>query len=109
MRDVYDKIKVLASAVDTTLSQHTEALETKHLKTLSALEKKMLRAEKRKFETQKNQLSKIFSTLFPDNGLQERTENFMLFYSKLGDDFLKILYESSLTLEQEFCITTVED
>jgi bacillithiol biosynthesis cysteine-adding enzyme BshC len=108
-RVVYDKIKILASAVDTTLGEHTAALETKHLKTLSALEKKMLRAEKRKFETQKNQLRKIFSTLFPDNGLQERTENFMLFYSKWGNDFIKILYENSLTLQQEFCITMIED
>ena len=63
-REVYDKIKVLASAVDTTLSQHAAALETKHLKTLSALEKKMLRAEKRKFETQKNQLRKYSRRYF---------------------------------------------
>ena len=64
----------------------------------------MLRAEKRKFADQKNQLNKIFSSLFPDDGLQERTENFMLFYSRWGNDFFKILYENSLTLEQEFCI-----
>jgi bacillithiol synthase len=71
---------------------------------LTNLEKKMLRAEKRKFVTQKNQLTKIFTALFPDDGLQERTENFMLFYSRLGNDFFKVLYDASLTLEQEFCI-----
>ena len=74
------------------------------MKKLSALEKKMLRAEKRKFSSQKNQLDKIFSGLFPGNGLQERTENFMLFYSRWGNNFFKILYDASLTLEQEFCI-----
>ena len=44
------EIKNIVRQIDTTLLQHTEALETKPLKTLSRLEKKMLRAEKRKFE-----------------------------------------------------------
>jgi bacillithiol biosynthesis cysteine-adding enzyme BshC len=101
---IYGEIKSIVSTIDTTLEEHTKALETKQLKKLSALEKKMLRAEKRKFSSQKNQLDKIFSGLFPGNGLQERTENFMLFYSRWGNDFFKILYDASLTLEQEFGI-----
>lgn len=108
-QEVYEKIKKLVKEIDITLQQHTDALETKHLKTLSALEKKMLRAEKRKFTVQKNQLAKLFSALFPDGGLQERTENFMLFYSRWGNEFIKILYKNSLTLEQEFCTIVSED
>jgi uncharacterized protein YllA (UPF0747 family) len=76
---------------------------------LSALEKKMLRAEKRKYAEQKQQLSKLFSILFPNEGLQERTENFMLFYSRYGDALIHSLYENSLTLEQEFSIIQIED
>jgi bacillithiol synthase len=79
-------------------------LETKASKRLEKLEKKILRAEKRKFENIKNQLSKIYRSLFPGSGLQERTENFMLLYSKWGDDFFKLLYDNSLTLEQEFSV-----
>ncbi|MDQ2720834.1 MAG: bacillithiol biosynthesis cysteine-adding enzyme BshC [Bacteroidota bacterium] len=101
---VYDQIKKLVKEIDITLQKHTAALETKSLKALSTLEKKMLRAEKRKFAEQKNQLEKIFSALFPNEGLQERTENFMLLYSKSGSDFFKMIYESSLTFEQEFCV-----
>ena len=102
--NVYQQIKEIVRNIDITLEQHVNALETKQMKSISALEKKMLRAEKRKFTDQKNQLNKLSSTLFPGNGLQERTENFMLFYSNWGNNFLKMLYESSLTLEQEFCI-----
>jgi bacillithiol synthase len=104
LAQIYDKIKSLVKEIDLTLEQHAAALETKELKSLSNLEKKMLRAEKRKFTSQNNQLTKIFSTLFPNDGLQERTENFMLFYSRWGSDFLKMLYENSLTLEQQFCV-----
>lgn len=106
--NIYQQVKEIVRVIDTTLDQHTSALETKHLKKLSSLEKKMLRAEKRKFQDQKSQLNKIFSSLFPDDGLQERTENFMLFYSRWGHDFLKIVYEDSLTLEQQFCIISAE-
>lgn len=104
--NIYFQIKDLVKSVDSTLERHTEALEKRHIKSLSALEKKMFRAEKRKFTDQKNQLNNIFSSLFPNDSLQERTENFMIFYSKWGDDFFKILYNASLNLEQEFCIVT---
>ena len=102
--NIYYQIKELVKRIDSTLEEHVTALEKKQIKKLSSLEKKMFRAEKRKFVEQKNQLHKIFSSLFPNDGLQERTENFMLFYSKWGNDFFKILYEASLTLEQQFCI-----
>lgn len=103
-REIYEKIKALVKKIDTTLEQHTAALETKQLNAISGLEKKMLRAEKNKFTTQKNQLSKLFSVLFPGGGLQERTDNFMFFYAKWGSGFFKTIYEESLTFEQEFCV-----
>jgi len=45
-KDFYQYLKNIAGAVDTTLQQHTEALQTKALQQLINLEKKMLRAEK---------------------------------------------------------------
>ena len=107
MQKVYTSIKKAVEEIDITLEQHAEALETKDLKKLSALEKKMLRSEKRKFEDQKNQLAKIFSVLFPQGNLQERTENFMLYYAK-WDSFFEMLYDNSLTLEQKFCVIEEE-
>jgi len=102
--NIYDEIENAAKKIDPTLIQHINAIEARHVKALTTLEKKMFRAEKRKFSDHGNQLNKVFSTLFPNQGLQERTENFMLFYSKWGNDFFEILYDASLTLEEEFCI-----
>ncbi len=104
IQQVFFSIKKIVKEIDVTLEQHAEALETANNKKLERLEKKMLRAEKRKFTDVKNQLSKILAALFPRDGLQERTDNFMLYYSKMGDEFIKILYDNSLTLEQEFCV-----
>ena len=90
--------------VDATLSKHVAAIEARSLKALQELEKKMLRAEKRKYADLHRQLEKLKAALFPNNGLQERVENFSLFYSKWGKDFIDELYKNSLALEQEFTV-----
>ena len=74
------------------------------MKKIAALEKKMLRAEKRKFEAQQRQIHKIKTVLFPNNNLQERIENLIPFYAKWGDGFIKALYENSLALQQQLVV-----
>lgn len=100
----YEEIKAQASAIDASLSMHITALKTRTIKSLEALEKKMLRAEKRKYVDQQRQLSALKEGLFPKNGLQERVENLGGFYAKHGNTFINELYEHSLAAEQQFCI-----
>ncbi len=102
--ELFEHIRLQACAVDPTLSQHVAAIKSRSLKILQELEKKMLRAEKRKFIDQQHQLQMIKEALFPKNNLQERVENFSGFYAKWGSIFIGELYENSLALEQEFCI-----
>lgn len=104
IEELYESVKTKAGAVDQTLEQHVEALKTKTLFRLKELEKKMLRAEKRKYSDQQRQIASVRTALFPGNGLQERSENINYFYAKWGRGFLRKLYEESLTLEQEFVI-----
>lgn len=104
IKELYESFRKQASAVDITLSRHVEALKEKAVHRLQELEKKMLRAEKRKFSDQQRQIQTIKSTLFPGNGLQERHDNMLYYYAKWGKEFIQLLYEQSLTLEQEFVI-----
>ncbi|MBA4198748.1 MAG: bacillithiol biosynthesis cysteine-adding enzyme BshC [Chitinophaga sp.] len=106
-KDFYHYLKNIAGAVDVTLQQHTEALQAKALKQLTNLEKKMLRAEKRKFDTQQQQLHQLKQSLFPNNSLQERTDNFSLFYAKNGNDLLHAIYQASKGLQQEFGVVEI--
>ena len=101
---LYNLIKKQASSIDTTLAKHVEALKTQTLHRLQELEKKMLRAEKRKFADQQRQIHTIKEQLFPGNGLQERKENLSYYYAKWGREFIKQLYHHSLSMEQEFVI-----
>lgn len=104
LENLYELFKKKAAAVDTTLEKHVEALKTKTVYRLQELEKKMLRAEKRKFADRERQIHAIKENLFPGNGLQERRENLAYYYAKWGKGFLDTLYEHSPGLEQEFVI-----
>ena len=107
LQELYGRLKLVAGTVDTTLQQHTEALHAKALQKVEALEKKILKAEKNKFEAEQRQLHKLKEQLFLNNNLQERVENFMLYYAKDGKSFIESIYEYSLALEQEFAIIRI--
>jgi bacillithiol biosynthesis cysteine-adding enzyme BshC len=103
---LYELIKIQAAKVDITLAAHVEALKIQTLHRLEELGKKMLRAEKRKFIDQQRQIHSIKQKLFPQNGLQERADNFTYFYAKWGGAFINKLFQDSLALEQEFVISS---
>jgi bacillithiol biosynthesis cysteine-adding enzyme BshC len=106
VEELYEEFKKQAASIDSTLLRHVEALKFKTVYRLQELEKKMLRAEKRKFTDQQRQIGAVKDHLFPSGGLQERFDNISYWYAKYGKDFIKRIYESSLALEQEFILLT---
>ncbi|MBK6938522.1 MAG: bacillithiol biosynthesis cysteine-adding enzyme BshC [Chitinophagaceae bacterium] len=104
LEELYESFKKQASSVDATLEKHVESLKSKTVYRLQELEKKMLRAEKRKFNDQQRQIHTVKSHLFPGNGLQERIDTISYYYAKWGTGFIRSLYDQSLTLEQEFVV-----
>jgi bacillithiol biosynthesis cysteine-adding enzyme BshC len=101
---VYEDLKKLAAGVDGTLAQHVAALKVSALKRIELLEKKLMRAERRKHEALQHQISQLKGSLFPKNSLQERVENFSYFFAKWGSGFIDQLLRHSLALEQQFTI-----
>ncbi|KYP14940.1 bacillithiol biosynthesis cysteine-adding enzyme BshC [Flavihumibacter sp. CACIAM 22H1] len=101
----YQHLQKLAGRIDTSLVAHVGALQKRTLQQLLELEKKMLRAEKRKFSDQRRQLEAIKASLFPANSLQERVENFLPYYAMYGPAFIEKIYRESTALEQQFIIS----
>ena len=104
LEQLYEAFKKQAAAVDSTLEKHVDALKLKTVDKLLELEKKMLRAERRKFSDQQRQIHTIKEHLFPAGGLQERYDNLCYYYARWGNSFIQKLYEHSLGLEQEFVL-----
>jgi bacillithiol biosynthesis cysteine-adding enzyme BshC len=103
---LYEDFKKQASQVDSTLSRHVDALKVNAVHRLHELEKKMLRAERRKFTDQQRHIHQLKEKLFPANGLQERYDNMLYYYAKWGKEFIQKLYDHSPALEQEFVVLT---
>ncbi len=106
--EIYAHILETTKKIDSTLTAHVDALRERCADRLQKLEKKMLKAEKRKFADALKQLSSIKKELFPNDGLQERVDNFMPYYSKWGNDFIRMIYDHSYTLEQRFAVLVVK-
>jgi bacillithiol synthase len=100
LSDLFDTILKKAVAVDATLEKAVLAEKTKQLQSLDALESRTLKAEKQKHETSLNQLKAVQQKLFPNGGLQERTDNILPIYLKFGDAFFDVLKANLNPLEQ---------
>jgi uncharacterized protein YllA (UPF0747 family) len=108
LKQLYKHLQELATTVDVSLHDHVISLQKKGAKTIDALEKKMLKAERKKFEAQHRQITKLKEQLFPGNSLQERVDNFAVFYATYGKDWLQAIYDCSQTLEQELGIVKLK-
>ncbi|MGI4806293.1 MAG: bacillithiol biosynthesis cysteine-adding enzyme BshC [Janthinobacterium lividum] len=101
---VFSRIKLHNVKIDPTLGPATEAIEKRLEHAVFNLEKKLIKAEKRNYETRLNQIDQIKAELFPGGSLQERNENFGLFYVKLGPKLINELIASFKPLDFKFTI-----
>lgn len=93
LKALFEQIRLKALGVDATLEKAVLAEGVKQEKVIEQLEGRLARAEKQKHETAVNQIRSLKEKLFPGNGLQERTDNFLNFYLKYGSQFAEVLQE----------------
>lgn len=107
LNDLYASIQQDVIKIDTSLGDHTKNLSVQAQKKLALLEKKMIRAEKRKQQTSIDRIKAIKGSLFPKNSLQERVENFSEWVGSYGWDWVEAVLENSTTLNPSFTIITI--
>ncbi|NKI33529.1 bacillithiol biosynthesis cysteine-adding enzyme BshC [Croceivirga thetidis] len=94
----------LARETDKSFLGAVQAQEVKQKKGLDNLEKRLLKAQKRKLKDHVIRLTDLQNELFPNYSLQERQENFSKFYLELGHDLIKGLFDNLDPLKQEFLV-----
>lgn len=104
LSSIFEKIKLRSHKIDPSLAPSTEAVKVRLQHAINNLEKKLMKAEKRNFSDALSQIEVIKTKLFPNGGLQERTENFGLFYVKHGDNFIQSLIDTFKPLDLKFTI-----
>lgn len=101
---IVDKIK----EVDQTLVKTVKAEAANQMNSLQGLESRLLKAEKQRHEIELNQIRGLKDKLFPGNGLQERTDNFLSFYLRYGESFFETLLKELNPLEEGFIVVVDE-
>jgi bacillithiol biosynthesis cysteine-adding enzyme BshC len=105
----YQHIEKVSATIDSSLQSHAAAIGKKSIDQIAQLEKKLLRAEKRKFSDQSRQINHIRRTYFPGDGLQERYDNLLPFYAKWGNTLLEEILRHSPPFHEGFISLILTD
>ncbi|NNF75768.1 MAG: bacillithiol biosynthesis cysteine-adding enzyme BshC [Flavobacteriaceae bacterium] len=99
-KDMYS----IAKKTDKSFLGAVGAQERKQIKGLEHLEKRLLKAQKRRLHDELNRIKSLQDELFPNKSLQERQLNFSEFYLEHGRQLIKKLTENLDPLSLEFLI-----
>lgn len=106
LKKQFEKLTEISNQTDKSFIGAVKAQETKQIKGLENLEKRLLKAEKRVLSDQLQRIVHLQDELFPNKGLQERQTNFSEFYIEYGTDLIEKLLFQMRPLESEFSIIT---
>ncbi len=104
IQKAYEEIANKSKQVDPGLAKSVLADMTKQLKNIDQMESRMKRAIKSQQEVQVNKIGKMKDKLFPNNGLQERFDNFMPHYMAAGESFFDDLVEHLDPMDRRFIV-----
>lgn len=96
----------LAQQTDKSFVGAVKAQEVKQLKGLKHLEKRLLKAQKKKLADQISRCTALQEQLFPRQSLQERNTNFSELYLEYGNQLIPELMKALEPLNGEFTILT---
>jgi bacillithiol biosynthesis cysteine-adding enzyme BshC len=102
LQQQFKNLYILAEQTDVSFRKAVEAQEKKQLNGLDVLEKRLLKAQKRKLADHLYRITLLQNELFPNGSLQERTANFSEFYLEYGEEIIEILFMRLKPLRQEF-------
>ena len=104
LKNQFKDLKQVAKNTDVSFVGAVSAQENKQIKGLHNLEKRLLRAEKRRQKELVFRIKELQNQLLPNYGLEERQRNFSEYYVAHGPSFLKALQGALKPLKLQFTI-----
>ncbi|MGV6832764.1 MAG: bacillithiol biosynthesis cysteine-adding enzyme BshC [bacterium] len=104
----FEHLYAIAKKTDRSFEGAVAAQERKQMKGLERLEKRMLKAQKRKLADELGRVTDLQEQLFPKGSLQERNTNFSEFYLNYGSTLLDQLKDVIDPLDLTFKVTTLK-
>lgn len=104
LKNQFHYLHSLVHQTDKSFEGAVKAQEAKQLKGLENLERRLLKAQKRKHSEALERITDLQNQLFPNQGLQERQANFSEFYLENGKQIILELLRELKPLEHHFSI-----
>jgi len=98
----FERLYEIALQTDKSFLGAVKAQEAKQIRGLENLEKRLLKAQKRKYSETLEQITDLQNELFPNQSLQERQANFSEFYLENGENLIKNLIQNLKPLNTKF-------
>lgn len=102
LQEQFKALYEVANKTDESFLGAIKAQEAKQTKGLQNLEKRLLKAQKRKLSDILQRVTDLQNDLFPNQSLQERQTNFSEFYLEYGDNLIPTLIKQLQPLDNEF-------
>ena len=106
LQQQFQALNELTYKTDRSFAGAVKAQEVKQTKGLEQLEKRLLKAQKRKLADSLSRITALQNELFPNQSLQERQANFSEFYLENGEQLLPKLVNEIKPLSTNFTIIT---
>jgi len=103
----FENLYKLAEQTDKSFLGAVSAQEKKQIKGLEKLEKRLLKAQKKKLADQVLRITDIHNQLFPNQNLQERTTNYSELYLEYGSHLIPFLFKHLHPLQGEFLVLSL--
>ena len=107
LKQQFKALYEVAEQTDASFKGAVAAQEQKQINGLEHLEKRLLKAQKRKLADHLNRVVQLQNELFPNQSLQERYMNFSEFYLEYGSSLMTSLVKELQPLKGEFSIVQV--
>ncbi len=104
LKTQFEGLKEIANHTDASFIGAVNAQEKKQLNGLDTLEKRLLKAQKRKYAEELSRLKELQDALFPNQSLEERTKNFSEYYLEFGTQLIPMLLEAQDPLNNHFTV-----
>jgi bacillithiol biosynthesis cysteine-adding enzyme BshC len=106
LEEQFRELYSIAEQTDASFLGAVKAQEVKQKNGLERLEKRLLKAQKRKLKDHVQRMTEIQNELFPGQSLQERNKNFAELYLERGDALIPELIEALDPLDLQFGVLT---
>ncbi|MDO5614758.1 MAG: bacillithiol biosynthesis cysteine-adding enzyme BshC [Cruoricaptor ignavus] len=107
LKRIFSELKTNAKKTDPTFLNLVNAEETRQLKAFQKMQKRLLRAERKKQSEKLQRMEQLFLDIHPAKNWQERVFNFSVFYADYGKDWLQNCYKKLDVEKSELIIIRI--